>query len=57
MNTINNYPGNKNIKGVYHKIINNIPKCDLYAEPFAGSGAQPKNRFCHEVRKITTKNN
>ncbi len=33
------YPGNKNIDGVYHKIINEIPKCEVFRELFAGSAA------------------
>ena len=31
------YPGRKDIPGVYHKIINEIPKHDVYCELFAGS--------------------
>lgn len=34
-----NYPGHKNRDGVYHKIINQIPKCDVFRELFAGSAA------------------
>lgn len=33
------YPGNKNIPGLIHKIINNIPPCKNFVEPFAGSAA------------------
>lgn len=33
------YPGQKNIFGFYHKIINQIPKHKHYYEIFAGSGA------------------
>lgn len=33
------YPGQKNIDGVKHKIINEIPFCKRFVEPFAGSGA------------------
>ncbi len=36
---MSNYPGNKKIYGVYHKIINNIPEHSRYFELFAGSGA------------------
>ncbi|MDO9186923.1 MAG: DNA adenine methylase [Bacteroidia bacterium] len=34
-----NYPGQKKIYGLYHKIINQIPKHQNYYEVFAGSGA------------------
>lgn len=34
-----NYIGNKNIPGVYQKIINEIPAHTYYLEAFAGSGA------------------
>ncbi len=34
-----NYPGHKKRDGVYHKIINEIPSCDIYRELFAGSAA------------------
>ena len=33
------YPGNKNVPGLIHKIINNIPLCTAFYEPFAGSAA------------------
>lgn len=33
------YPGNKNIPGLIHKIINNIPPCSVFYELFAGSAA------------------
>jgi len=33
------YPGNKNIPGLIHKIINQIPPCLNFCEPFAGSAA------------------
>lgn len=33
------YKGNKAIDGVYHKIINNIPKHSVYMELFAGGAA------------------
>ena len=33
------YPGNKNIPGLIHKIINQIPDCSYFLEPFAGSAA------------------
>lgn len=33
------YPGNKNIPGLIHKIINQIPPCKSFCEPFAGSAA------------------
>lgn len=33
------YPGNKNIPGLIHKIINQIPPCKYFYEPFAGSAA------------------
>lgn len=34
-----NYPGQKKILGLYHKIINQIPKHQNYYEVFAGSAA------------------
>lgn len=37
-----NYPGQKNIPGVIHKIINEIPKHRFYYEPFAGTAAIAK---------------
>lgn len=37
-----NYPGQKKILGLYHKIINQIPKHEIYYELFAGSGAIAK---------------
>lgn len=33
------YPGGKNGSGVYHAIINEMPKHRVYIEPFLGSGA------------------
>ncbi len=36
------YPGQKEIPGVFHKIINEIPKHTNYYELFAGSGAIAK---------------
>ncbi len=33
------YPGGKNSQGTFHKIINQMPRHDLYVEPFLGSGA------------------
>ena len=36
------YPGNKNIPGLIHKIINQIPVCSYFFEPFAGSAAVSK---------------
>ena len=36
------YPGNKNIPGLLHKIINQIPYCEYFFEPFAGSAAVSK---------------
>ena len=36
---LSNYKGHKNIEGVYHKIINHIPKHNIYYELFAGSAA------------------
>ena len=33
------YPGNKNIPGLIQKIINQIPECDFFYEPYAGSAA------------------
>ena len=33
------YPGNKNIPGLIHKIVNQIPPCKNFCEPFAGSAA------------------
>jgi len=33
------YPGGKNAAGVYHAIINQMPKHRVYIEPFLGSGA------------------
>jgi len=35
--TVTKYPGQKAIEGLYHKIINEIPVCRYYHEPFAGS--------------------
>ena len=37
-----NYKGHKDIEGVYHKIINEIPKHKYYWEVFAGSAAIAK---------------
>lgn len=37
-----NYPGQKNIPGVIHKIVNEIPKHSYYYELFAGSAAIAK---------------
>ncbi len=37
-----NYPGQKKIYGLYHKIINQIPKHENYYELFAGTGAIAK---------------
>ena len=37
-----NYPGNKNIPGLIHKIVNQIPVCQRFCEPFAGSAAVSK---------------
>ena len=34
-----NYPGNKNIPGLIHSIVNQIPVCQNFYEPFAGSAA------------------
>lgn len=34
-----NYPGNKNIPGLIHKIVNQIPPCKNFCEPFAGSAS------------------
>ncbi len=36
------YPGNKNIPGLLHKIVNQIPVCSAFFEPFAGSAAVSK---------------
>ncbi|MDD4157315.1 MAG: DNA adenine methylase [Candidatus Cloacimonetes bacterium] len=36
------YPGQKNIEGVYQKIINEIPECNKFIELFAGTGAISK---------------
>jgi len=36
------YPGNKNIPGLIHKIVNQIPVCKYFYEPFAGSAAVSK---------------
>lgn len=33
------YPGNKNIPGLIQKIVNQIPPCKNFYEPFAGSAA------------------
>lgn len=33
------YPGNKNIPGLIQKIVNQIPACTDFYEPFAGSAA------------------
>lgn len=38
-NSQSNYPGNKNIPGLIHKIVNQIPVCTNFYEPFAGSGS------------------
>lgn len=37
-----NYPGQKNIPGVIHKIVNEIPRHKFYYEPFAGTAAIAK---------------
>ena len=37
--SVEKYPGNKNIPGVFHKIINEIPRCTTFFELFAGSAA------------------
>lgn len=34
-----NYPGGKGVEGVYHTIINQIPKHQIYIEGFLGGGA------------------
>jgi DNA adenine methylase len=36
------YPGNKNIPGLIQKIVNQIPPCTDFYEPFAGSAAVSK---------------
>ena len=33
------YPGQKNIPGLIHKIVNQVPPCKEFYEPFAGSAA------------------
>ena len=33
------YPGNKNIPGLIQKIVNQVPVCYRFYEPFAGSAA------------------
>jgi len=33
------YPGQKNIPGLIHKIVNQIPPCKKFYEPFAGTAA------------------
>ncbi|HOY42521.1 MAG TPA: hypothetical protein PLX60_11680 [Chitinophagales bacterium] len=40
--SLNYYPGQKNIEGVYQKIINEIPECLRFIELFAGTGATSK---------------
>lgn len=35
--TLDNYKGHKKVNGLFQKIINQIPKHDIYAELFAGS--------------------
>jgi DNA adenine methylase len=37
--TLDNYTGHKKVNGLYQKIINQVPKHNIYAELFAGSGA------------------
>lgn len=37
-----NYTGHKKIYGVYHKILNEVPKCSTFVEAFAGSASISK---------------
>lgn len=37
--TLDNYTGHKKVNGLYQKIINQVPKHNIYAELFAGSAA------------------
>lgn len=63
---IKKYIGNKNIAGVYQKIINNIPYHENYFELFAGSGAianklfdngwSGTNMFINDINSGTTAN-
>ena len=46
------YPGNKNIPGLIHKIVNQIPDCRYFYEPFAGSAAV--SRFLSVLPGIKT---
>jgi len=46
------YPGNKNIPGLLHSIINQIPVCEAFFEPFAGSAAV--SRFLSVLPEINT---
>jgi site-specific DNA-adenine methylase len=47
------YPGNKAIPGLLHKIVNQIPVCNVFFEPFAGSAAVSK--FLSVLPGIKTK--
>lgn len=37
--TLDNYTGHKKVNGLFQKIINQVPKHDMYVELFAGSAA------------------
>lgn len=39
MKAFKTYNGGKAANGTFQKIINHIPKCDLYVEPFLGNGS------------------
>ena len=43
------YPGNKQIEGVYHRIINEIPPHLKYVELFLGSGAIMRNKLPAQI--------
>lgn len=46
------YLGHKNIEGVYHKIINEIPPHKRYVELFLGSGAILKTKLPAPIQSI-----
>lgn len=48
----NYYPGQKNIPGLIHKIINQIPECKFFFEPFAGSAAVSRFLSVHSPKAI-----
>lgn len=51
-NPIKNYYGGKSGNGTYQNIINEIPKCATYVEPFIGGGGIYKNLHLPELTVI-----